>query len=357
MTTHITFQFSIMNTRRKKSEIKETERVESKPREAWQSKDDSDTDSPKEQQYPKGIDPTRFPRQYQVYHDSKGRGDAAVYQLYMLPICALRQYCTTYEFNRAVDGNWIQELADKISITGQVYGVFVVARDNSKMRIINGQHRFKALGRLIKQDKIDKDLIVPVEVYSFADLEAQQEQVHSLFVKSNDAKPMKEDIASVPKADTQQIINLLQKKQRVAQGSKTSQVVEREFLKEPTVRTDNKTKKPVSVAPQRPSISPNELSQLLNTHYKPDTELTPSQVIARMCELNRLLSNMHIDKFMNPRPASTVAQKQYDSSYNKARRKGLYLNVAHSRYPPSIWIGIISSEEQFAAMSKLCFDE
>lgn len=257
-------------------------------------------------------------------------GSDVTVSYYFKQIRDLAPCLDVWKFNRGVNkehkDNLKKELLESIEEGNpHLMGSIQLVRDQDRnYRVINGQHRLKAIWEVLEEypDPIAFKMKVMLEVYdlkveNFDSMTEEEEELVDRFYKTaNKALNFKqeEDHEVLCKA--------------VVKGMMTSKIFSRSIVDKNEGRVN------------RPRISAKQLFEELKTHLPVNVKkFSVSKIVEGITNINKKLSLMtHKELFGRESPS---VQKQ--KSHEKAVDLGFFLNL-DSKYPPSVWATMVYNE-------------
>jgi hypothetical protein len=198
-------------------------------------------------------------------------------------------------------------------LTPHLLGSIKVVRNrNKEHRIIDGQHRLLAIRQILEEDEtMTWNMDVIVEIYEVDDIEHGNE-VFDLYMKANkNVNVVPEDSLDM---DVINIVNGLCHDKILSAG-----IVDKQ-----------------DGSVYRPRISKKELYEHFKDHFKPQEKMKVDHVIDKVKEINRKIGLMSHRSMFGERNSNRIRNQK-----RKADDLKFFLNMAESKYPPSIWIPFI----------------
>jgi len=225
-------------------------------------------------------------------------------------------YLNVWCFNRRIDNEHKDKIKASIKKSRHLMGTIQAVCDkNSNIRIVNGQHRLKAIEEIFIDDSnFDFDIKIFLEVYRLPDIDLENFNedfsiVEKIFELANDTLNIK------PKDDKEifcrNIVSRMRRDEILSRG------------------INDKEK------PNRPYVSAKSLYEDLLKYLPPTNDMTDEQVVLRIKKINSELRNMSHDTLFGPQRK----QEREKSLVHRKRTEKLkfYLNM-NCLYPPEVWI-------------------
>lgn len=231
-------------------------------------------------------------------------------------------YLSSWCFNRTLDQVHKNRIKDDLlqQTHPHLMGTIQVVRDlKHNCRVVNGQHRIKAIEEIIREDvDMTFQMNMMFEVYDLPleDIDDIDDDNHhdieKLFMTANASLNFRPDDDH----------DLFCKKIVMA------------MLQDPLLKKGLVDKTTGTVL--RPRLLVKELYENFKKHLPPNHKMTIEGIITRVKQINVQLSTMpNIKLFGRNNPAEAKLRQR-----EKAKELGFYLNL-NSRYPPEIWIQMI----------------
>lgn len=248
-------------------------------------------------------------------------GDDVVVSYHFLSIRDVAQYLSSWCFNRKL------EEAHKDAIKAELFkndnphlmGTVQLVRDKKlNCRILNGQHRIKAIQEIIKEDIDMKfQMNVMFEVYDvniedIDDLGSSHQLVETMFKIANNSLNIK------PEQDH----DLLCKKIVVA-------MMNDNVLKKGIVDKTNGTV-------HKPRILAKHLFESFKSFLQPNITLSVPEILIRIKQINVDISTMPFVKLFGRQTPAQQKIKQFE----KAKEIGFFLNL-NGKMSPDVWMDMI----------------
>lgn len=231
------------------------------------------------------------------------------------------KYTTSWCFNRAINQEKVDELYNTLledySIPWTLHAIYDdIIEDGKKIRILDGQHRIKAIESYITIDKTDRDVWIWLYDVKYSET-LNSSYVINLFRKINNNRHFSED--ELPNVFVSELVNLM---------------CENNILKKGIGIKDANNVCYV------PCIHKKELNTIFNQYKKLLRENKFETIIENMCKINQIIGlQTYQDLYGN----NNTSKKQHD----KAVSLNFFLNLGKkSKYPIDIWIKFINNPNE-----------
>jgi len=231
-------------------------------------------------------------------------------------------YLSSWCFNRRLDVPHMEQIKHDLSTqrTPHLMGAIQAVRDQSKnVRIINGQHRLKAIEEILRDD-LDMTFDVPllfeiydVPVLSMDDIDADTHIVEDLFRRANNS------LNYVPEDDHELFCR------KVVKAMQQDTALRKGIVDKTTGRV------------LRPRILAKDLFELVKTHL-PRTHGSLDDVLQAIKRINVDIAMMPNVRLFGRHTPSDAKTKQR----TKATELGFFLNL-DSKYTPDVWLASLTS--------------
>ena len=237
---------------------------------------------------------------------------------HLLEIRSVVQYLPTWCFNRKINEEHKNTIKEGIRKSHHIMGSIQLVKDVYHVtRVINGQHRVKALQEIIADDiDMSFDMKVMFEVYhidvDLEDFESCQDSIESLFSIANNNLNVKLD-------DDQELFC-----KKITRAVMTDSLLQKGFVD----KSEGSVHKPRCLA--------RDLYESLKEHLPSTVTQDPVEVVKRIKEINKKLQMMSlVELFGRASPAESKMKH-----YKKAQRLRFFLNL-DCKYPLQEWIKMI----------------
>lgn len=231
---------------------------------------------------------------------------------------------TSWSFNRTLNlahKDSIKKAIKKNSITPHLMGTIQVVRDKKKqIRVINGQHRLKAIEEIFKDD-VDMKYsfkimfeVYDLEISDLEDVTEDQKDIDTLFKTANHTLnfELKDDI------------NIL------------CRDIVRFAKKDPILGAGIDDTKPDGKKVHRPKILMKDLYEVLKSGYpNGGWNMDAHDIVTRIKEINNHISNMSNDQIFGVQ--TKTERNKVLSQLKRARDSNFFLNLK-SKYTPDVWV-------------------
>lgn len=242
---------------------------------------------------------------------------------YMVSVSEVASFLETWCFNRPINDDHLKKLKQEVLSQNHKHfmGSTQVIRDKSKnYRVINGQHRLKAIHEIMKEDfdmKFDMKIMIELYDLDIEDIldynmsEENNNKIEMLFKNANNSLFLKPE-------DDREIFC-----KKIIMEMKKDPVLSKGFLDK-------------SKTTRKPRISSKDMFELFKLNFINNKSMSISDIILRVKELNNDFRLMNQEKFFGRKKVADLKLRQYET----AKEIGFFLNL-DSKYTPETWIRMI----------------
>jgi hypothetical protein len=244
----------------------------------------------------------------------------------------LLRYSDTWSYNRIIHEKTYMELYDTLCIDYDIPWTLHAVYDESfadkhkQIRILDGQHRKKAIEYYIKNNDIQMSCDWQVWIWLYTVPFSEDENSHisnDLFKKINNNRHFEKE--EVPNTFIIDLVRIISDDKNLKKG----------------IKNDSNTSRCHS-----PLLHRKELNAIFNTHIDHLSEMTQSNIVKNILMINNILSIKPESALFGSTKCQTKSKK-IAKIMSIAEKKGFFLNLGKdSRFPITTWIKYVHDPSQ-----------